>query len=85
MSTKGTAEARQYLLAHNVEASLKEAIDRVLALRPADPVRAIAEMLNPDLPPQDGYAVQLGAYHQPISTASAAATDIGFPHLFKML
>ena len=39
MSTKGTAEARQYLLAHNVEASLKQAIDRVHRIGQAYPVR----------------------------------------------
>jgi len=67
------ADARAYLSAHNVEAAIKEAINRVLASRPADPIRAIAEMLNPDLPPLDGYAAKLGAYHQPVSTSSAVA------------
>ena len=67
------ADARAYLSAQNVEAAIKEAINRVLASRPADPIRAIAEMLNPDLPPLDGYAAKLGAYHQPVSTSSAVA------------
>lgn len=67
------AEAGTYLEEHNVERAIAAAIDQILATRPADPVRALAEIFNPDLAAEDGYAIKTGSYHQHIQTSSAEA------------